>query len=411
MQVLDQITLPNKITADVPARNFSRTTLLTTAQDFDRLQEEWDELLADCAAGGYFLRWHWNRAWWDTYAPRDSHLFLITCRDEEGQLIGLAPFYWRQKHIAGIAHLREILFLGTGTDIKTSEYLNLLARQGYEQIVAQEIARFLQTKPTWDRLWLWGVVSDTPIIQLFRQALGAKANVTTCDHTRHVNTKTDWETFRQSLSAARRKNVSYLHRRLFKTYSCEFRRIENLEELTPALDGLIHLHQLRWESKGESGSFRLPDFETFIRKITMENLQTGHLRLWTLTVDGQIAAAQFAFFDRGIAHYFQGGFDPAYPGIGNVISWLCIKDCIEAAEVHEFDFMGGSADYKRLWTKLGRELIALDFFPTHTRAKAYERAIKTGRWGRTRMRELLPQPVRIKGRQMLDSFMHYLSIR
>lgn len=409
MQVLEQITLPDSIIADVAAHSFYRTALLTTAQEFDRLQDEWDELLADSAAGRYFLRWHWNRVWWDTYAPRDSHLFLITCRNEDGQLIGLAPFYWRQHHFAGLAHLREILFLGTGTDIKTSEYLNLLARRGDEQIVAQEIARFLQTNTTWDRLRLWGMVSDTPITQHFRLALGAKANVSTCDFTRHVNTDTDWETFRQTLGAATRKKVPYLYRRLFKTYQCEFRRIENLAELNPVLDALIHLHQLRWESKGEAGSFRLPNFERFLRKITAENLRTGHLRLWTLTVEGQIASAQIAFFERGIAHIFQGGFDPAYPGIGNVIFWLCIKDCIEAPEVREFDFMGGGAEYKSLWTKLGRELIELELCSTHPRAQVYERTINAGRWGRALMRQILPQSIRKKGYLGMNSVAQYLA--
>ena len=403
MQVLEQITVPNNKVA-ISAHNFSRTAVLTTAEDFDRLREEWDELLDESTAGGYFLRWHWNRIWWDTYAPPHSQLFLITCRNEEGQLIGLAPFYLRQRHTAGIGHLREIVFLGTGTDIKTSEYLNLLARHGYEQIVASEIARFLQASKDWDRLWLWGMINDSTIIQLFRQALGDRANVTTCDYTRHINTNTDWESFRQTLGAASRKKIPQLYRRLFKEHTCEFRRIEELEELTPALDALIRLHQLRWESKGEAGSFRLPHFEAFLRKITAEDLATGHLRLWTLTVNGQIASAQVAFFDRGIAHVFQGGFDPEYSGIGNVIFWLCIQDCIESEEVHEFDFMGGGAEYKQLWTKIGRELVELELFNSSFRSVISEKAIKSVRNLRLVAREIIPKPILKFARRLLNIF-------
>ncbi len=402
MQAIEQGTIPIEIQPVTDAVGI-KTMVLTEEQDFDRLQVEWDQLLDESKDGGYFLRYTWNHLWWRTYSPPNSHLLLIACRDEYGQLIGLAPFYWRQSSLG----LREIYFLGTGIEIKTSEYLNLLAKQGYEQVVAQAIVRTLQRRNDWDRLFLWGV-PETQVFQHFQAALGKKAIVEICDRTHHVATDVDWETFRQSLGSATRKKVDYHYRRLFKAHNCEFRRIETLEELQPAIDALIRLHQLRWESKGEPGSFRLPRFESFLREIAKKNLAEGRLRLWTLTIDGQIATAQIAFFDRGIAHVFQGGFDPAYADyrIGNVIFWLCIKDCIESDDVQEFDFMGGGAAYKKLWTKEGRELVELEFFNSPLRSVIYEKGIKAILNFRLAARKIVPKLIIKFVRQRLNRRAH-----
>lgn len=267
--------------------------------------------------------------------------------------------------------------------------------------------RTLQRRNDWDRLFLWGV-PETQVFQHFQAALGKKAIVEICDRTHHVATDVDWETFRQSLGSATRKKVDYHYRRLFKAHNCEFRRIETLEELQPAIDALIRLHQLRWESKGEPGSFRLPRFESFLREIAKKNLAEGRLRLWTLTIDGQIATAQIAFFDRGIAHVFQGGFDPAYADyrIGNVIFWLCIKDCIESDDVQEFDFMGGGAAYKKLWTKEGRELVELEFFNSPLRSVIYEKGIKAILNFRLAARKIVPKLIIKFVRQRLNRRAH-----
>src|SRR5438128_12318167 len=87
--------------------------VLTDDMQFDSIREEWDELLDHSDQGVFFLRWAWNRLWWRTYRPPDSHLFVIACRDERGLLVGLAPFYRRQRKIAGFLYLNEVLFLGT----------------------------------------------------------------------------------------------------------------------------------------------------------------------------------------------------------------------------------------------------------------------------------------------------------
>src|ERR1044072_3542756 len=79
-----------------------RATAVKDEVGFDALEQEWDALLDASDQRVYFLRWGWTRAWWRAFKPAGSRLFIIACRDEEGRLVGLAPFYLAQRRTAGI---------------------------------------------------------------------------------------------------------------------------------------------------------------------------------------------------------------------------------------------------------------------------------------------------------------------
>ena len=81
-----------------------------------------------------------------------------------------------------------------------------------------------------------------------------------------------------------------------------------------------------------------------------------------LFLDGQCVATLQAFVDRGVAHYFQGGFASGYEKyhLGSVVLALAIQDCIAANDIDEFDFMGGGASYKESWTSSAYEAVAVE---------------------------------------------------
>jgi CelD/BcsL family acetyltransferase involved in cellulose biosynthesis len=162
-----------------------------------------------------------------------------------------------------------------------------------------------------------------------------------------------------------RYNVGYYTRRLFKLYDCKFRSIDRLEDLDPVIEAFVELHQARWQSKGQSGSFALPSFEAFLRNAVYSSCIEGRVKLWALDLTGRVAAVLLAFQDNGVAHYFQGGFDPAYArhSLGTVMCGLCIRACIESKDVNEFDFMGGDPSYKERWTQSSCDSVVLEWLP------------------------------------------------
>lgn len=377
--------------------------VLTRVEEFRSIGSEWDRLLDESEQCVFFLRWQWNWLWWRHYAPPRSRLHLIACRDSRGELAGLAPFYWREHRTLGIAHAREILMLGTGNKVKTSEYLDIFARRGWEKAVAEAVAGALDGDSDWDRLWLWHVPASSSVLPHLERALGRLARVEVCDRAHYIDTNQDWAAFKQSFGRSMRRNIEYYPRRLFKQYECSFRRVETAEEIEPAMDALVRLHQARWQSRGEPGSFRLPRFETFLREVARSSLADGRLRLWALDIDRKTAAVLIAFFDNGVVHFFQQGFDPAYmkDDLGTTILSLCIRDCFESKETRRFDFMGGGAAYKDLWTKSAMECVELELQRDNARSTFYRASERIRERAPELLRRSVPAPLRAARREML----------
>jgi len=189
----------------------SLSTAVITGADWHSLADEWDRLLEASDQRVYFLRWSWIKLWWETYRPHGSLLYIICCRDQFGTLVGLAPFYIRQRRTAGIPHVRQIAFLGTGVFVQTSEYLDLIARHGYEHLVARAVVECLMAREDWDSLWLDEILSDSKILPHLHRELGDKANaganlganagahVEPCNRSRYIDTTVGWDSFVSSL--------------------------------------------------------------------------------------------------------------------------------------------------------------------------------------------------------------------
>ena len=379
------------------------SALLTTEAEFDSVKDDWDQLLDASNQRAYFLRWAWNFTWWRTFRPANTRLFIIACRDEHQRLVGLAPFYWRQRSTAGIGHVREVLFLGTGIFLQTSEGLDVIARRGCEKIVAASVADFLRRNRDWDQLWLNEMPSSSTVLPHLRRALGDRAEVSVCNRTRYIDANTDWETFKSGLGRATRQNTLRQTRRLFESYDCRFRRVETADELETAMDALISLHQARWQSKGDHGSFAIPGFEDFLRQAARFSLAEGRLRLWTLELKGKIVAARIAFFENGIVYCFQSGFDPAYAkdSIGKVLLGLCVRDCIEDESVREYNLMGGADSYKDCWASAGSDNVSLTLLRSGMRTLAYHSIKLASDMGRSVARAALPANVKAAAHRMM----------
>lgn len=140
------------------------------------------------------------------------------------------------------------------------------------------------------------------------------------------------------------------------------------------MDAFVQLHQERWQSKGEPGSFTLPNRKEFMQETLRDSFRCDRARLWTLFLDGQCVAVLQAFVDRGVVHYFQGGFKSGYDKhhLGSVVLALAVQDCVQADDVDEFDFMGGGGTYKDHWTKTSLEAVEFEVLRTGFRTKLFE---------------------------------------
>jgi CelD/BcsL family acetyltransferase involved in cellulose biosynthesis len=379
------------------------TEIVCDEPDFDRLADEWDALLEHSAQRVFFLRHAWTRSWWRNFAPKGSELQIVCCRDGSGRLLGIAPLYRRRHRIVGVPYLRELALIGTGIEFKSSEYLDVIAHRGHERAVAEAIAGSLQRRQDWDRIWLHELPAESRMLPHLAKALQCLKARAAGEVAPYIDTSVSWDDYRRSLGRSMRRNVEYYARRLFKLRACEFRRVDTRPEALATITVLARLHQARWRAAGCPGSFSNPASSALLEDAVREEFDSGRVRLWTLSIDGEVEGALIGFLDNHVLHYFQKGFNPAFTkeDIGTALLSLCIRDCFDDPQIHAFDFMRGGAPYKRLWAREERTSETFVFEQRNLRTRLHAARLATREALTRAYRVLAPVWLRAARRDLL----------
>jgi CelD/BcsL family acetyltransferase involved in cellulose biosynthesis len=372
---------------------------------FESMAREWDELVDSSSQKSYFMRWQWNFLWWTHLAPRDAELRIVECRTADGLLVGLCPLYLRRDRAFKVVPIRELVFLGTGVKLKTSEYLDIATRCGYEDIAPRSMAAVLTERDDWDRLCCSRVPDDSPVMRQFVAAMDAAATCQSFERASYVDTSNGWVAYKNTLGRSMRRNVEYYARRLFKKYRCEFQRVDSQDELQTALAAMVDLHIGQWLSKGEIGSLSSPVFQRFLQDAARSSFADSRLRVWTLRIEGRIEGVLLGFLDDGILHYFQKGHNPAFSkdDLGTALVSLCIRDCCDDPHIRAFDFMGGGAAYKEMWARQVRLTIEGVVSRKNIRARAFEFQYRLGTAATAVYRAVIPLKLRAARRDWLNA--------
>src|SRR5207247_7948043 len=131
---------------------------------------EWSRLLDEASEPEVFLSPEWIIAWMRHYGG-ECEAFLITARDESGELVGLAPFYRRRLGPGALRGPRVLAFLGD--EGVGSEYLGLLARKAAEETFLSALAN--EMKGQWALADLRGLKERHPTSDRLIKVLGAEA--------------------------------------------------------------------------------------------------------------------------------------------------------------------------------------------------------------------------------------------
>lgn len=113
-------------------------TVLKDAREFAALEEEWEELYQNCPSATPFQSWAWLYSWWEHYG--EGHELRIVAVRSGGLLVGVLPLM-----IGRRLGFKRLLFVGTGV----TDYLDLLAREGWKEEVVEAGAQILRKLGPW----------------------------------------------------------------------------------------------------------------------------------------------------------------------------------------------------------------------------------------------------------------------
>ncbi len=306
-----------------------RTRLIAGPELFQELKSPWQELAGGASSATPFQTWEWQSTWYAHYGgAKKPQAFLLY---EGEDLVGVMPMIRRQ------GAWRTLRPMGLGP----SDYLHPLARNGYEEAVAQHLHAFL-SEANVDLVDMHQVRESRA---LARELKAEPIEQATC---LVLDLPDSYEAYLATLSKSLRYDVRKLDKSLFKEGRATVDPV-GPDEIGRGMDILFEQHKLRWRKRGLPGAF-LGKGQNFHHEWASKAIKEGWLWLSVLNLDGRPIGAIYAMTLESTCYYYQAGFDPAQGSVspGTLLVASTIRRAIEEGKQH-FDFMRGDEGYKRRW--------------------------------------------------------------
>lgn len=323
-----------------------RVTRIRDEDTFARLGVEWNAVLEASRQDNAFQRHEWLQAWWRAYG-RGARLAVLTCRDPEGELLGVLPLFERR----GPFGARTLRFLGDQGVGGTG--LGVFARSDVEDEVAARLAaHLLETTAEWDVLDLRAMDSGAGF---FRDAVRSPSHAAVyLDEDRRacprIALTSDWESFlTERLGKHARWAVRRCRRRTEKA-GAGFELVTDAAALPAAMADLTRLFEGRMRSVVGPRFHMAAPFATFMADAFPQLLAEDRLRLGFLTLDGERVAAEYQVRYGETMYALIGGFDERWAQLE--VYKALFSHMVEAAIAEGcrvLDFRQGEQEYKFTW--------------------------------------------------------------
>ena len=186
--------------------------IIRTADEFERLSPDWEELSLGGDSGSVFSGWDWQSSWWNQYGrlPGSAReLCILVAREcETRKTVGILPAYLDRVRIMRTVPVRTISIIGTGGDT-SPDYLNPLVRPGFGDTACISLARTLLDLP-WNVLSFHDLGPDTAFRDALVKALGdngIRHSSSPSAEIAWIDLPTDWASYLASLSSNRRYQI------------------------------------------------------------------------------------------------------------------------------------------------------------------------------------------------------------
>jgi CelD/BcsL family acetyltransferase involved in cellulose biosynthesis len=278
----------------------------------------------------------WLIPWWRHFAP--GRLFSIAVR-AGGRLTALAPFYIEDGALG-----RRLLPLG----ISLSDHLDILIDPQAGETARALVPAALSRAKEWDRWEFENLLPDAAALRLPCPP-GYRDEVHEQEPCPVLPVPAGATQIAPLLPGRKRRNIRLARNRCERRGRICIERA-GADATLDALDHLIRLHGLRWRDQGEAGVLAPEPVRAFQRDAVPQLTEAGMLRLYTLTISGEVVAAYYGLARGPWTCAYLTGFDPSWEFEAplTVLMAHALQEAI-AEGCREIDLLRGGEAHKYGW--------------------------------------------------------------
>ncbi len=383
-----------------------RTTTYFSWSSLAEVMPDWERILRENPSLSIFSTPEWLRSWWEAFGA-NRHLVVLTFSDSAGELIGLAPLYWESLKHPVFARTKRLRLVGDGSG--DSDNLDFIVKRGEEERCAAALIEWISRQRN-SGICSFNTLPENSTItkRLVDRIEAAKwpLRITTTPNSA-IPLPTTWESYIEGLSPKFRRLLTRARKRLDSQYEVRFRRCESARDIPHMLETLYCLHQKRWNSVNEPGSFGSAERRDLYARMAKAFFERGWLELWCLELDGKAVAAQMSFRYRDRVYGLQEGFDTAFfnQHVGYVLRAAMLEHFIRSG-ARVYDFLGGFTEQKQRWGAERGEYTNLQFATPRTLASCCLAVEKGAAASKEWLRQHLPSSAWNVLHRVKVSFMH-----
>lgn len=314
--------------------------LVTSAEAFERLRSDWNELVDSMEFPEIFYRWEWSFLFFQHCRAGDMP-FIVVARDAtKGRIAALAPLCLRRTRSVGISvTVVETIISGL------ADYQNFLVRASVHRGRAvTAILDFLAAQSSrWDVLDLRQFCSRDPTTFQIINAAQAHHDWTVRTH---IETPVAVRDLRPGNATEDGARLRRIRNRLERLQSRGFEILVGSGNHATLWPAVRDLHVRAWP---DSPLGREKEGRFFDALVTSKGMQ-DHIDLSVVTSAGKIAAGHFGFADDRKAYYYMPARDRAFEKdrVGAVLLLALVDHHAKTRAI--FDFMRTLGAYKTWYT-------------------------------------------------------------
>lgn len=321
------------------------------AAAFERLRDEWDELLHHAVTDSIFLTADFQKTWWHHFGS--GQLCIIAAREENGELVGIMPLFVaapRTLALVGCVDVADYLdIIVRKSDASSSLSTDSLVITGRETAVYAALLDTLMGPafPHWDRIQLCTLPSSSPtnsVLKRLAEERGLKTTRQLHDVAPLIELPSTWDEYLERVDKKQRHEIRRKLRRMEEAGG-RWEAVRSGQDLGRAVVDFVELHK---KSQPDKHLFMDERMQGFFSDLALALGRHGWVQLEFLEFGGERAAALYNLIYNNRVLVYNSGYDPArYASYspGTSLFAASIRQAI-AAQRTVFDFMRGAEEYK-----------------------------------------------------------------